>query len=285
MTSPITPSREISTLLDIMRRLRTHGSGCPWDLEQTFATIAPYTIEEAYEVADAISRGDMKDLEEELGDLLFQVVYHAQMAEERRAFDFGCVVQGISAKMIRRHPHVFGDAATRAAGVAKGFWARAKAAEKASQALDPANGRKGDGDLLDGVPLALPALTRAVKLQAKAAEVGFDWPALAPVLAKLKEELAEFEAAMSHDRPADERRAAVHEEFGDLLFVMANLARHLEIDPEAALRTANAKFVRRFGSIEAALAARGVRPEESTIEEMDALWNEAKAAERRPPSA
>ena len=273
--STLSPSRDIAVLLEIMRRLRTPKTGCPWDLEQSFETIAPYTLEEAYEVADAIARGDMADLREELGDLLLQVVYHAQMAEEQSAFDFGDVVEGITAKMIRRHPHVFGDEAARSAGVAKGFWERAKAAEKAEKAgTDPGKGEPGRASLLADVPVALPALTRAIKLQRKAAAVGFDWPSLEPVMAKMKEELVELEAAIAADK-----KAKVEEEFGDLLFVLANVARHLEIDPESALRAANEKFVRRFRYIEEALAARGKQPTDSSLEEMDALWNEAKEAE------
>lgn len=273
--STLSPSRDIAVLLEIMRRLRTPKTGCPWDLEQSFETIAPYTLEEAYEVADAIARSDMADLREELGDLLLQVVYHAQMAEEQSAFDFGDVVEGITAKMIRRHPHVFGDEAARSAGVAKGFWERAKAAEKAEKTgTEPGKGESGRASLLADVPVALPALTRAIKLQRKAAAVGFDWPSLEPVMAKMKEELVELEAAIAADK-----KAKVEEEFGDLLFVLANVARHLEIDPESALRAANEKFVRRFRYIEEALAARGKQPTDSSLEEMDALWNEAKEAE------
>lgn len=272
MTAKLTPSRDIATLIEIMRRLREPGTGCPWDLEQTFATIAPYTLEEAYEVADAIARGDLADLREELGDLLLQVVYHAQMAEEQSAFAFGDVVEAITAKMIRRHPHVFGDDAARSAGVAKGFWERAKAAEKAEKArTEPDGGEPQPESLLADVPLPLPALTRAVKLQKKAAAVGFDWPGIEPVMAKLEEELAEIDAAI-----AAKEQAKVEEELGDLLFVVANVARHLKVDPEAALRAANDKFVRRFRHIEQALAARGKRPADSSLEEMDALWDEAK---------
>jgi MazG family protein len=272
----LAPSGDIQVLLDIMRRLRTPGTGCPWDLEQTFETIAPYTIEEAYEVADAIARGDLAALKEELGDLLLQVVYHAQMASEQGAFDFAAVVEAITAKMIRRHPHVFGDASARAAGAAKGFWAKAKAAEKAARKREGG----GSASLLEDVPLALPALTRAVKLQEKAAEAGFDWPHVGQVLTKMKEELAELEAAIEAQPSTKSGQAKVQEEFGDLLFVLANVARHLGIDAEAALRTANGKFVRRFGHIERRLAAEGRKPEESTLAEMDALWDEAKRAEQ-----
>ncbi len=276
MSSTLTPSREIEALLEIMRRLRTPVTGCPWDLEQTFETIVPYTLEEAYEVADAIARRNLNDLREELGDLLLQVVYHAQMADEQDAFDFGDVVEGVTAKMIRRHPHVFGDEATRSAGVAEGFWERAKAAEKAEKARaeGAASAAKPSESVLAGVPLPLPALTRAVKLQNKAAAAGFDWPGLGPVLDKLKEELAELDGAIGAGNEDE-----ISEEFGDLLFVVANVARHLKIDPEAALRAANDKFIRRFRYIEEALAARGKKPADSTLEEMDALWDEAKLSE------
>jgi MazG family protein len=269
----------IGDLLRVMARLRDPETGCPWDREQTFATIAPYTIEEAYEVADAIARSDIDALKEELGDLLLQVVYHARMAEEDRRFAFGDVVDAITAKMIRRHPHVFEDASLRDAFLAAGTWERIKAEEKATRgSADRGFAERGAtdevGSLLDDVPVALPALTRAVKLQKKAARVGFDWPSLAPVLAKIEEEIAELKSAI-----ADKKSAKVTEEFGDLLFVMANVARHLGVDPEGVLRDANAKFVRRFRSIEAALRAEGRTPEDATLEEMDQLWNEAKAAE------
>ncbi|MCL4768423.1 MAG: nucleoside triphosphate pyrophosphohydrolase [Hyphomicrobiaceae bacterium] len=271
--SPLIPSRDIEGLLEIMRRLRAPGTGCPWDLEQTFETIAPYTIEEAYEVSDAVTRGDLGDLREELGDLLLQVVYHAQMAGEQNAFDFGDVVEAITAKMIRRHPHVFGDEAARSAGVPEDFWARAKAAEKAARAQTGPDGEP-EKSLLADVPLPLPALTRAVKLQDKAAGVGFDWPGLVPVMAKLQEELAELDVAI-----AAGQQSKVAEELGDLLFVVANVARHLKIDPETALRIANDKFFRRFSYIELALKARGKSLEDSDLAEMDALWDEAKSAE------
>lgn len=267
--------KTLPELLSVMAALRTPGSGCPWDLQQTFATIAPYTIEEAYEVADAIARGDLADLKDELGDLLFQVVYHARMAEEQHAFTFADVVDAITAKMIRRHPHVFGTAEERAAGAAPGFWDRAKAAEKSDKGETPAGG------VLADVPAVLPALTRAVKLQNKAAKVGFDWPSLAPVLAKLKEELAELEAEIAAQAGASPSASgaaakAVAEEFGDLLFVIANLARHLKLDPEGALRSANEKFIRRFRYIEARLAEDSRTPGQSDLAEMDALWDEAK---------
>ena len=265
--------KTLSDLLAVMAGLRTPGTGCPWDLEQTFATIAPYTIEEAYEVADAIAHDDIAGLKDELGDLLLQVVYHARMAQEQDAFAFDDVVDAITRKMIRRHPHVFGTAEERAAGAAPGFWDRIKAQEKGDEA--------STGSLLDDVPTALPALTRAIKLQSKAAKVGFDWPSLSPVLAKLKEELAELEDAIAKSAAGSETSArAIDEEFGDLLFVVANLARHLKLDPEARLRAANQKFVRRFRYIEERLAADGRTPSDSDLSEMDALWDDAKAKER-----
>ncbi len=265
--------KTLSDLLAVMAALRTPGTGCPWDLEQTFATIAPYTIEEAYEVADAIAHDDIAGLKDELGDLLLQVVYHARMAQEQDAFAFDDVVDAIARKMIRRHPHVFGTAEERAAGAAPGFWDRIKAQEKGDEA--------STGSLLDEVPTALPALTRAIKLQSKAAKVGFDWPSLSPVLAKLKEELAELEDAIAKSAAGSETSArAIDEEFGDVLFVVANLARHLKLDPEASLRAANQKFVRRFRYIEERLAADGRTPSDSDLAEMDALWDDAKAKER-----
>ena len=251
--------RRIETLRAIMKALRTPVTGCPWDLEQSFETIAPYTIEEAYEVADAIARGSRAELCEELGDLLLQAVYHAQMAEEEGAFSFDDVIEAVCRKMIRRHPHVFGGEEARSAKLAKGFWEENKAKEREG---------KPKAGLLDAVPVALPGLTRALKLQAKAAKVGFDWPAVDNVYDKIAEEVAEFRAA------PDEKKAA---EFGDILFAMANVARHLGIDPEAALRATNEKFTRRFAHIEARLAALGTPPAESSLEEMDGLWNEAKA--------
>jgi MazG family protein len=265
----------LDDLLQVMARLRDPDSGCPWDLEQSFATIAPYTIEEAYEVADAISRNDLNALKDELGDLLLQVVYHAQLASEQSRFDFADVADAITSKMIRRHPHVFKDPGLRDKFVSSDLWQRIKDEEKTERG----DGRQGSH--LDDVPLALPALSRAVKLQKRAADVGFDWPSLAPVLAKAEEEIAELKAAIA-DAPKpgkDGPAKRVAEEFGDLLFVMANIARHLGVDPEEALREANAKFVRRFRSIEAALAAEGRTPEDSSLEEMDQLWDEAKAAE------
>jgi MazG family protein len=265
------PSKEIPRLIEIMAALRQPVTGCPWDQQQTFATIAPYTIEEAYEVADAIARNDLPHLKEELGDLLFQVVYHSRMAEEQGAFDFGDVVEEVTTKMIRRHPHVFGTEEERSAGVTEGFWERAKDKEK--------TGSKNG--VLDGVPVGLPALTRAIKLQNKAAKVGFDWPSLAPVFEKLEEEIGELRAEI--DKAGDKPGAddpAITEEFGDLLFVVANVARHLKIDPEAALRAANDKFTRRFRYIEQQLGNRGSSPAQSNLAEMDALWDEAKVREK-----
>lgn len=275
----------IGDLLRVMARLRDPESGCPWDRKQNFATIAPYTVEEAYEVADAIARNNLEAFRDELGDLLLQVVYHARMAEEDGRFGFSDVVDAITAKMIRRHPHVFEDASLRDAFLTSGTWEHIKAEEKATRgyaARGSAAGGAGDeaGSLLDDVPVALPALTRAVKLQKKAARPGFDWPSLAPVLAKIEEEIAELKSAIADEREAGVSASKkVNEEFGDLLFVMANVARHLGVDPEGALRDANAKFVRRFRSIEAALRAEGRTPEDATLEEMDQLWDEAKAGE------
>ena len=254
----------IARLVAIMARLRDPARGCPWDVEQDFASIAPYTIEEAYEVAEAIARGDMGELRDELGDLLFQVVYHARMAEEAGAFAWDDVVRAVSDKMIRRHPHVFGDESRdKTAEEQTADWERTKAGER---------GRAGT---LAGIASGLPALTRAVKLQNRAARVGFDWPDAGAVLDKIAEETAELVEA----RDAGDA-ARVLEEYGDLMFVMANLARHLGLDPEAALRAANAKFTRRFGAIEAALAAEGRTPADFDLAEMDALWNAAKLAER-----
>ncbi len=278
MTVQIKPSRDIARLIEIMAHLRTPGTGCPWDLEQTFETIAPYTLEEAYEVADAIQRADFDDLRDELGDLLLQVVYHARMAEEANTFAFGDVVESVTEKMIRRHPHVFGGAEAPNAGAVNGIWDKIKSEERAKR------GPRAPASLLDDVPVALPALSRAIKLQSRAAKVGFDWANLAPVFDKLKEELSEFEAeALPADpRGANDqsRRDAIEEEFGDILFVMANIARHLAIDPEAALRRANMKFTRRFAHIEARLAEQGLTPKQSNLQQMDALWDEAKAIDK-----
>ncbi|MBM3531354.1 MAG: nucleoside triphosphate pyrophosphohydrolase [Alphaproteobacteria bacterium] len=268
------PSRDIARLIEIMAALRTPGTGCPWDVEQSFETIAPYTLEEAYEVADAIARGDLADLRDELGDLLLQVVFHARMAEEQRAFDFGAVVEAITEKLIRRHPHVFGEARGRTPDEVKGLWERIKAEEKAERARRGGKPAEPDGALA-GVPVGLPALTRALKLQQKAGRVGFDWNDPSAVLAKIREECGEIEAEIAAG--GGEKAAA---EVGDLLFAAVNLARHLDADPETALRAANAKFERRFASIERALAERGKKPQDSTLAEMDALWDAAKAAER-----
>ncbi len=270
LNMPETPDRnqaEIARLIGIMAALRDPQTGCPWDIEQDFASISPYTIEEAHEVADAIAREAWDEFPGELGDLLLQVVFHAQMAEEKGMFDFADVAAKISEKLIDRHPHVFGDESRdKSAEQQIKDWETIKAAERAAKA------EKG---VLDGVALGLPALTRAIKLQNRAARVGFDWPGPEQVLDKLAEETAELVEAKDN---AD--HAHLTEEFGDLMFVMANLARHLDIDPEEALRAANAKFTRRFQSIEAALQAEGRRPEDSTLTEMDALWDAAKRAER-----
>jgi len=275
------PSRDISRLNEIMAALRTPETGCPWDLEQTFATIVPYTLEEAYEVADAIERGDAANLREELGDLLLQVVFHARMAEEEGRFDFGDVVDAITRKLIRRHPHVFGDARDLSSEEVKALWGRIKAEEKRERAEArraaglPADEATG---ALASVPLALPGLSRALKLQEKAGKVGFDWNDPRAVLAKLREEIDEVEAELEAN---DAQRVAG--EVGDLLFAVANLARHLEVDPEAALRGANAKFERRFAHIETRLGEAGRAPADATLDEMEALWNEAKQRERKAP--
>jgi ATP diphosphatase len=284
----------LQRLLAIMAALRTPGTGCPWDLEQTFETIAPYTIEEAYEVADAISRRDLADLKDELGDLLLQVVYHARIAEEAGAFQFADVAEAVNAKMIRRHPHVFGSQEDRAAGAQPDFWARIKAEERAAKAAERArlSSRSAavpsahGSQLLSDVPVGLPSLTRAIKLQDKAAKAGFDWPDLAPVFAKMKEEIVELEevafasAAFESSAGRQPNTAAIEEELGDMLFVMANIARHLSLDPETALRKANEKFMRRFAYIEQRLAVMGKMPEQSTLEEMDALWDEIRAQDK-----
>jgi nucleoside triphosphate diphosphatase len=280
----MTPSRDISRLLEIMAALRTPGTGCPWDLAQNFATIAPYTVEEAYEVADAIQRGDLDDLRDELGDLLLQVVFHARMAQERAAFDFGDVVAGITEKLIRRHPHVFGDetGARLSSGAVEGLWDEIKAQEKAARAARRQGAQKEENEpsagALGGVPVTLPALTRALKLQSKASKVGFDWNDPLAVLKKIREEAAEIEADIARGD-----RAGAGLEVGDLLFAVVNLARHLEADPEAVLRATNHKFERRFAAIERALGARGTAPADATLAEMDALWEAAKAAEKSGP--
>jgi len=271
----MTPSRDISRLLDIMAMLRTPGSGCPWDLEQNFATIASYTIEEAHEVADAIARGDLDDLRDELGDLLLQVVFHARMAEEQNAFSFGDVVEAITAKMIRRHPHVFADSDGRLTpSDVKGAWDRIKAEEKAERASRRPREETPHKSLLSGVKTGQPALTRAMELQRKASTIGFDWNDPHAVLHKIREEADEIEAAL--DRGDADQLA---EETGDLLFALVNLARHVGADPEQALRGTNAKFERRFGYIDRALAAQGRSLEGASLNEMDALWNEAKEKE------
>ena len=267
------PSRDIARLIEIMAALRTPETGCPWDLEQTFETIAPYTIEEAYEVADAIERGDLHDLRDELGDLLLQSVYHARLAEEQGAFSFGDVVEAVTAKMIRRHPHVFPGPDGKTVEAKSGFWERIKAEEKAERA---ARGKIEPTGALSGVPIGLPALTRALKLQDKAGRGGFDWNDPRAVLAKIREEADEIEAELD---AGDNAKTAA--EVGDLLFTVVNLARHLDADPERILRGTNQKFERRFASIEAALAARGKKPQDATLQEMDALWDEAKAAEKK----
>src|SRR3978361_1938225 len=259
-----------------MAALRTPGSGCPWDLEQNFETIAPYTIEEAYEVADAITRGDFEDLRDELGDLLLQVVYHARLAQEQNSFAFGDVVEAITTKMIRRHPHVFADkdGNIQPAGV-KSAWERIKAEEKAERAARRPPEPTGPESLLSSVKAGQPALTRAMELQRKASTVGFDWNDPRAVLHKIREEADEIEAALDN---GDAQELA--EETGDLLFALVNLARHVGADPDSALRSTNAKFERRFFYIERALAAQGRSLQGASLEEMDALWNEAKAAER-----
>ncbi|WP_420859502.1 nucleoside triphosphate pyrophosphohydrolase [Marivivens marinus] len=261
------PDGGIDRLVEIMRRLRDRNSGCPWDIEQDFATIAPYTIEEAYEVADAIDRQAWDELKGELGDLLFQSVFHAQMAEEAGLFTFHEVAQGMADKMVARHPHVFGDETRdKSADQQTADWEKIKAAERAA---------KAEVRVLDGVALGLPALMRAVKLQKRAARVGFDWPSTDEVIDKIVEESRELVEARD-----ELTQAEIEEEMGDLLFVMANLARHLKVDPEVALRAANAKFTRRFNKIEDVLAARGKTPAESDLAEMDGLWTRIKQAEK-----
>jgi ATP diphosphatase len=267
------PSRDISGLIEIMAQLRTPVTGCPWDLEQDFSTIAPHTIEEAYEVADAIARNDMHDLCDELGDLLLQVVYHARMAEEQGAFAFDDVVEAITRKMIRRHPHVFPDSSGKITPLVKGAWDRIKAEEKAERAARHP-GPAVRASLLADVKGGQPALAQAMKLQRKASTVGFDWNDPRAVLQKIREEADEIEVALDHDD-----RAGTTEEIGDLLFALVNLARHVNADPEIALRKTNAKFERRFAYIERALAAKGRKLEDASLAEMDALWNEAKTKE------
>jgi len=263
----LNPNGGLPRLLEIMRRLRDPETGCPWDIEQDFATIAPYTIEEAYEVADAIEREAWDELKGELGDLLFQSVFHAQMATERGLFTFDEVADTMSDKMLARHPHVFGDEnRDKSAEQQTRDWEAVKAAERAGKAQQ---------GTLDGVALGLPALLRAVKLQNRAARVGFDWPDVSQVVDKIVEEAGEL--AEARDKLS---QVEIEEEFGDMLFVIANLARHLKIEPEAALRATNAKFFRRFEGVEAKLKARGKTPQESDLAEMDALWDEVKAEEK-----
>jgi len=276
MTRPAPPEtlRPIDRLLAIMARLRDPDGGCPWDVEQTFGTIAPYTVEEAYEVADAVERGDLSDLKEELGDLLLQVVFHARMAEEQGAFSFEDVARAINDKMIRRHPHVFAEETYASLAHQKQGWEELKAAERTGKAKD------GAPSLLDDVPVGLPALTRAVKLSKRAAKVGFVWPDISHVLDKLDEEFGELRAEIAG---GDLEKA--RQEMGDVLFVVANLARTLEVDPEDALRFTNAKFVRRFQYVEAKLAERGRTPDQSDLAEMDALWEAVKAEERAAAKA
>ncbi|MFL6816343.1 MAG: nucleoside triphosphate pyrophosphohydrolase [Bradyrhizobium sp.] len=271
----MTPSRDISRLLEIMQALRTPDTGCPWDLKQSFATIAPYTIEEAYEVADAIARGDLDDLKDELGDLLLQVVYHARMAEEANAFSFGDVVEAITRKMIRRHPHVFAGSDGRLGPAdVKGAWERIKAEERAERAAQDGSEPAVPSSLLSGVKAGQPALTRALELQRKASSVGFDWNDPHAVLHKIREEAVEIEAALERGNAEE-----LAEEAGDLLFAAVNLARHVRANPELSLRRTNAKFERRFAYIEQALQARGQSLDGATLSEMDALWNEAKMKE------
>jgi MazG family protein len=266
----------LTRLLAIMARLRDPEQGCPWDREQNFATIVPYTIEEAYEVADAIARGDMAALRDELGDLLFQVVFHARLAEEAGLFGFSDVAAAIADKMVRRHPHVFGDVEISSAAAQSAAWEEHKARERAAEAA--AAGTRES--VLDGVALALPALLRAAKIQRRAARIGFDWPEARPVIAKLAEEIAELEAELQAEPSAD--RARLEDEMGDILFAAANLARKLDIDPEAALRHATRKFERRFRRVEALAAERGIGPD---LNALDTLWEEVKCEENQRAAA
>lgn len=272
------PSRDIERLLAIMAALRDPQSGCPWDVKQTFATIAPYTIEEAYEVADAIQRDDLDDLRDELGDLLLQVVFHAEIARETGAFDFGDVVESITGKLIRRHPHVFGNARDLSAAEVKALWDEIKKAEKEQRRRERGSSAADEpSGVLAGVPANLPALSRADKLTRQAATVGFDWPDASQVIAKIAEEISEVEEAL-----ATESKAEIQDEIGDLLFAVANLARHAGVDPETALRGANVKFERRFRAVENGLARSGKAPTTATLVEMEELWAMAKRAERKP---
>jgi MazG family protein len=265
----------IARLLAVMARLRDRERGCPWDVEQTFATIAPYTIEEAYEVADAIERGDLDALKEELGDLLFQVVFHARMAEEAGLFDFAAVTAALADKMVQRHPHVFGAAVVAGAAAQSEAWEAVKERERAAKAA----AAPGPASALDAVPANLPALARAQKIQKRASRVGFDWGAPGPALDKVEEEIREARERLPAT-PQAEAPPALVEEVGDLLFALVNVARLAGVDAETALRRATLKFERRFRRVEAALAERGKRPEDSTLAEMDRLWDAAKAAER-----
>ena len=271
----MTPSRDISRLIEIMAALRTPVFGCLWVFVLFFVSIAPYTIEEAYEVVDAISRGDLEDLRDELGDLLLQVVYHARVAEEQNAFAFGDVVQAITAKMIRRHPHVFPDEDGKVTQPTKGTWDRIKAEEKAERAARRPAESMNTGSLLAGIKAGQPALVRAMELQRKAATVGFDWNDPRAVLQKIREEADEIERALDKGDAGE-----LADETGDLMFALVNLARHAKVDPEMALRGTNAKFERRFSYIERALTARGRTLEQASLDEMDELWNEAKAQEK-----
>ncbi|HEV7345258.1 MAG TPA: nucleoside triphosphate pyrophosphohydrolase [Devosia sp.] len=267
------PSRDIARLIEIMAALRDPVGGCPWDLEQDFSTIRHYTIEEAYEVADAIERQDFSDLREELGDLLLQPIYHAQMAKELGHFDIGDVIHAITSKLIRRHPHVFGDVEAGTAAASENRWEAIKARERADKGAR--KGASASSSILDDVPAVLPALTRAGKLTKRAAKVGFDWPDFQAVQEKVREELDEVvEAEQSGDA------AAVHEEIGDLLFAVANLARHAGIDPEAALRDANHKFTRRFHHVEARCREDGIDPHTAGLERLDTYWNEIRQADK-----
>lgn len=262
----------IDQLLDIMKKLRDPDGGCPWDLEQDFSTIAPHTIEEAYEVAEAIAKGDMDELKDELGDLMFQVVFYAQMAKESGDFDFNDVIEAISEKMIRRHPHVFGSADIATAEVQTVAWEETKARERAAKTATSGKAPSA----LDGVAETLPALTRAVKLQKRAARVGFDWPSITPVFDKIEEELGELRTEIDDGGSKDR----IAEEYGDLLFVLANLGRHLELDPETVLRGANRKFIRRFQKVEETIENKGKKIIDSSLEEMDAIWNEIRIKDK-----
>jgi ATP diphosphatase len=270
------PDASISRLLEIMAALRAPVTGCPWDLQQDFASIAPYTIEEAYEVVDAIERGDLADLREELGDLLLQVIFHARMAQEQGAFGFDDVAKSLTEKLLRRHPHVFGEARGLTPTAVQGLWETIKRQERGQKSGPHGSDQEG---ALAGVPVALPALTRALKLQIKAARVGFDWNDPLAVVAKIREEADEIEAELA----TGDCRAA-QSEVGDLLFAAVNLARHLAIDPETALRASNQKFERRFSAVEQSLARRGKTPAEAALSEMEELWNAAKAAEPAKPT-